>query len=158
MKRPDRSMMHEWHVQINKHMETADFTQDRFMYEAKTASDEIPRLTHLFGLERRGKLPQVHRQCSHSQPEPIKDNHLSCCLGTRCSECPMLISIENMNRPDEEKDFAKAMTCVTHIINKDGDMSGEGYLVTVDDRMYWDRVHKSLASGGEYEPNDQLNH
>jgi hypothetical protein len=50
-----------------------------------------------------------------------------------------------MEGTDEERDEAKAWTCATHIISKGGDIAGEGFILTTDDRMYWDRLHASLA-------------
>lgn len=147
--RSDHRLMHEWHVQINRFGEERGhdkFDEYKFMYEAKSAADEIPRLQMLFGRERRNQLPKGHQQCSHCAPEPVQNNHLTCCLGERCSECPMLQAIEKMDRPDDDKDFAKAMTCATHIISKGGDMAGEGFVLTVDDRMFWGNVYQSLSS------------
>lgn len=144
--RPDRKLMHEWHVQINRFTSEHGHKGHGFMYEAKAAADEIPRLVIQFGRERRGELPQVHRQCSHSGEDKAVDNHLFCCLGKRCSECPILQAIERMDRSDDEKDFAKAMTCVTHIISEGGDQMNEGYVLAVDDRMFWDNVYRNLSS------------
>lgn len=120
------------------------------MYEAKAAADEIPRLKMLFERERRGELAKIHSHFCH-EPEPIQENHLTCCLGKRCSECPMLKALDAIKGTDEERDFAKAMTCVTHIISEGGDMANEGYILTVDDRMYWDNVYKSLSSQDEHD-------
>lgn len=151
-KRPDRDFTHRWHVAINQFMFhgpdpkwTRDFSQHRWMYDAKTAVDEVPRLRMLFEMERTGKLRQVHQQCSHSAPEPIPENVLTCCLGVKCRECPALQGLDKMEGAPEEIDTAKAWTCVAHILSKGGDVAGEGYILTTDDRMYWDRLHASLA-------------
>lgn len=144
---------HRWHVAINKHSnECRKIGEDwpRFMYEAKTASQESERLALLFAREREGKLCKVHRQCSHSAPEPVEDNHLTCCLGKKCKECPHLLALEKADLPPEEIDKAKAWTCVAHILQNGGDVAGEGYLMTVDDRMFWDRVYDSMS----YTPED----
>ena len=118
------------------------------MYEAKSIADEIPRLAMLFKLERRNELPMVHQQCSQSQPEPVKENHLQCCLGVKCKECPALMALEQM--PDstaEQIDAAKAYTCVAHIAGEGGDRAREGYILTVNDRMFWDRVYNNMTHG-----------
>lgn len=167
--RPGSRMMHEWHVQINRYHSATSaavpmedrpkvFEDMRFMYEAHNIADEIPRLKRLFMHERADALPKVHQQCSHTKPVPVEDNHLFCCLGVKCKECPMLQAIDKMDRPDHEKDYAKAMTCITHILSKGGDAGGEGYIMTVDDRMYWDNVVKSMQHGleeCEEEPEDE---
>lgn len=141
---------HEWHVSINKE---ADILRDKgekhphYMYEAKTMANEVPRLIMLFKDEREKKLPQIHQQCSRQEPEPIKDNCLTCCLGVKCSECPSLLALEKIERCDpNDIDTAKAWTCVSHIVGRGGDSMGEGYLMTKGDRMYWDNVHQSLAN------------
>ena len=109
------------------------------MYEAKTMADEVPRLVLLFKREREGRNPSVHQQCSRSQPVPVVDNHLSCCLGVKCRECPELLAIEKMEKSTpEEIDTAKAWTCAAHIVSEGGDPAGERYLMTVDDRMFWE--------------------
>jgi hypothetical protein len=119
------------------------------MYEAKTAADEVPRLAHLFRLERTNGLAKVHRQCSHAAAEPITENVLSCCLGVKCAACPELQAVAAMAGTPEEIDIAKAWTCTAHILSKGGDVAGEGYILTTDDRMYWDRVYGNLAASDE---------
>lgn len=159
-RRPGSRFLHEWHVQINRFLSESRaavpmeernkvWEEMRFMYEAKDAADELPRLKYLFMHDRRGLLPKVHQQCSYSEPVPVEDNHLTCCLGVKCRECPMLQAIEKMDRPDDEKDFAKAMTCVTHIIGQGGDGMSEGYVMTVDDQMFWKNVCDSMKQGLE---------
>lgn len=150
--RPDHNFTHRWHVAINQFMFhsgdpkwTRDFSKHRWMYEAKAAADEVPRLTMLFERERTGKLAQVHRQCSHSEPEPIPANVLTCCLGVKCAECPQLQGVAKMEGTPEEINTAKAWTCVAHILSEGGDQAGEGYILTTDDRMYWNNVYSNLA-------------
>lgn len=141
-------MNHEWHVAINK------FTEDkigkgewpRFMYEAKTMADEVPRMVVILRLEREGKLPQRHQQCSHSPVEKVADNHLTCCLGVKCRKCPHLLALEKAAMKPEEIDVAKAWTCAAHIVSQGGDTAGEGYLLTVGDRLFWDRVYESMGA------------
>jgi hypothetical protein len=47
----------------------------------------------------------------------------------------------------EDIDIAKAWTCAAHIVSEGGDRMNEGYIVTVSDRMYWDRVCENLSAG-----------
>lgn len=168
-----RVISHEWHVALNQY--DAPFSSDSgtstdasgdakgFMYDAKHLADELPRMILVFGMERRAELAKVHHQCSRdAEGEPVRDNHLTCCLGIECRACPHLAVIDRVAtrrdytvRPSvevpvtgEERDAMKAYTCAAHILSSGGDPANEGWLVTVDDRMYWDNVHRSLATGG----------
>ena len=138
---------HEWHVAINAHVREEGFDQTKFMYEAKSGLSELARLPYVFARERKGELPKIHQQCSTSAPVEMPENYLMCCLGKKCRECPILKAIDAMKGTDEEKDIAKAMTCVTHIISRGGDMANEGYILDCSDRMFWNRVHENLAGG-----------
>jgi hypothetical protein len=143
---------HEWHVSINKYVNSPEMHKSNgFMYEAKTMADEIPRMIILFKNERLGKLPGEHQQCSQQEPEEIKENHLSCCKGVKCSECPQLLALELIERvTPEDIDTAKAWTCASHIVSTGGDIAREGYLMTLGDKMFWSNVYESLAqSDGE---------
>lgn len=145
-----RDAGHAWHVAINRHSdalrkEGKDWP--RFMYEAKKMASEIPRMALLFKCEREGALPETHQQCSHQQPVSVKDNHLSCCLGVECRKCPHLLALDKLEGGDAaEIDFAKAWTCAAHIVSSGGDTANEGYLLSVDDRMFWDNAYASLAA------------
>ena len=156
MERTKYPLSHEWHVAVNRHQDERhkagkDWGEARFMYDGKTMADEVPRMVMLFRREREKALPAMHKQCSMTPAVPVKDNHLSCCLGVQCKECPELLALEKMQRSPEEIDTAKAWTCAAHIVSKGGDMMNEGYLLTVDDRMYWDNVHASLAGSQDEE-------
>jgi hypothetical protein len=153
MDRLDNRFSHEWHVAINRYHD-GKHGDDRsgFMYEAKTCADEVPRMALLFQMQRLDKLPKIHRQCSLSTPEPIIDQKLTCCLGTECAKCPMLLALDLANLPPDQTDLAKAWTCAAHIISSGGDTMREGYILTTDDRMYWDNVYQSLAAG---DPDDE---
>jgi len=136
----DRDHRHQWHVAINRHVwpkdgPVRDHESVKWMYEAKEMSAEVPRLTLLHKMERCGELPKIHRHCSRSEAEPVPDNHLTCCLGVKCRECPELLALDAMEAPAEVIDEAKAWTCATHIAFKGGDFAREGYLLTVDDKM-----------------------
>jgi hypothetical protein len=154
MKRLGR-LNHDWHVALNAAIFRKEPGRDHidkhmWMYEAKHMADEVPRMTMLFALERTGKLPAVHRQCSHSKPEQIPDNHLTCCLNVACRTCPFLAIIDTVEATPEERDEMKAWTCATHIQREAAagpnhiDTS-EGYIKTTSDQMYWERVYNSLS-------------
>lgn len=142
-------MNHEWHVCINRFHEGKIGKHGQWrswMYEAKSMADEVPRMAALFAKERNKTLPDVHLQCSMSNPAAVRDNHLTCCLGVKCRECPELLALEAMQRvTPEEIDSAKAWTCAAHIVSTGGDSAKEGYLLTVDARMFWDTVHQNLS-------------
>jgi hypothetical protein len=142
-----RNFDHEWHVAINGFTNGKIGQPDwpKFMYEAKTASFEVPRLARLFAMERTGSLGGIHQQCSHSPVEAIPDNHLTCCLGVKCRECPHLKALEAAKITPEQIDTAKAWTCAAHILMRGGDVANEGYILTTSDRMFWDRLHSNLA-------------
>lgn len=172
---------HAWHVELNQYGAPHGFIPDdangfdpahdgkSFMYEAKSVAAELPRLALLFGMERRGELAQRHHQCSRDDHgEAVTDNHLTCCLGVECRKCPHLAAIDRVTTgrdysvrpsveapiPDEQRDVLKAWTCATHILMRGGDTAREGYILTTDDRMYWQNVYASLAGGdpGDDEP------
>ena len=155
MNRLQYPLRHEWHVAINNHSDErrrsgAPWSEHRFMYDAKTMADEVPRMALLFRNEREGALPKTHRQCSMSPSVPVPENHLTCCKGVKTRECPHLLALEKIDRcSPEEIDTAKAWTCAAHIVSTGGDSMKEGFLLRVDDRMYWDNVHESLAQGLE---------
>lgn len=143
-------MEHEWHVAINAYtfpalIGKADYPS--FMYEAKSAKDEIRRLPMLFKMERENSLPTEHQQCSRQAPEPIPKNELTCCLGVKCATCPHLKALEAAKITPAQLDEAKAWTCVTHVLMRGGDVAREGFILTTSDKMYWDRVYENLSHG-----------
>lgn len=143
---------HNWHVAINRYTFETGHENTSFMYEAKTLSQEVPRLTMLFAKEREGTLATVHKQCSLSPEIPVANNHLTCCLGIKCKDCPELKALELIEgATPEQVDTVKAWTCCAHIVSKGGDMAGEGYILTVNDRMFWDNVYQSMSTE-TYEP------
>lgn len=153
--RPDNQFLHEWHVQINRHQDADPLGEWKpWMYMAKDLADEVPRMALLHGMERRGELAKTHVQCHNAAcdntPQAVPDNHLKCALGVECRKCPHLLALNTL--PPEQADTAKAWTCAAHILAEtkgQGDGSGEGWLVTVDDRMYWERVYQNLAAADE---------
>lgn len=155
MERLKYPLSHEWHVAVNRHSDERraagnEWRKTRFMYDAKTMADEVPRMVMLFKAEREKALPQTHQQCSMQAPVPVKDNHLTCCKGVNTRECPHLLALEKIERcaPDDV-DTAKAWTCAAHIVSTGGDMMGDGFLLHVGDRMFWDNVYDSLSQSEE---------
>lgn len=151
MERIQYPLNHEWHVAVNRHQDSlrqSGQEWQRWMYEAMKMADEVPRMAMLFKAEREKSLPNTHRQCSRQAAVPVKDNHLSCCLGVKARECPHLLALEKIERcTPEDIDAAKAWTCAAHIVSSGGDHMNEGYMLRVDDRMYWDNVYANLAEG-----------
>ena len=150
---------HNWHVAINKYAMEVRKTEKgwpHFMYEAKDLANESKRLAILFRKEREGKLGKVHRQCSMSPVEPIEDNHLTCCLGTECRKCEYLLALDKAeNLAPEQIDEIKAWTCCAHVLTSGGDLAQEGYILTVGDRMFWDRVYQSMSEPEPEAPHEQ---
>lgn len=138
---------HEWHVAINR------YTEDKhgddwpsWMYDAKTMAQEVPRLALLFEKERTGTLCKTFRRCSCcSEQKHVIDNHLTCALGKKCRECPILAGLDKAELHPEQRDWIKAWTCAGHIMANGGDRAGTGFIMTVDDFMFWDSVHESMA-------------
>ena len=146
MNEQSRKLDYEWHRLINAAADKLGHGEMSFMYEAKSAWEELQRLPLLFARERTGLLTKLHRQCSLSPLQEVPDNHLTCCKGVECRKCPFLLALnESAEMTSEERDVAKAWTCISHIIGTGGDVAREGYIMTVDDRMYWDNVYKSMA-------------
>lgn len=147
MKDINYPLSYEWHVAINVHVQgVSEYKTNRFMYEAKKMASEVPRMALLFKNEREGNLPKTHQQCSRQAPVPVQENHLSCCLGVKTATCQHLQALEKIQRcAPEEIDTAKAWTCAAHIIEQGGDVQNEGYILSVDDRMFWDNVYTNMA-------------
>lgn len=145
-----RQIRQKWHEAVNAfHSESKQAEHRHWMYEAMDVYQEIPRLIRIHGMERKGELVKLHQQCSHSIPEELKENHLTCCLGIKCKECPELLALESAELQPEEIDIAKAWTCAAHIISKGGDISNEGYILDESDKRYWANLYESLAGQEE---------
>lgn len=137
MRRIKYPMSHEWHVVCNVANDGFPKDSPRYMYEAMTMADEVPRMVMLFKQEREKALPQQHQQCSLQSPEPIKENHLTCCKGVKCAECPALLALEKMQRVTPyDIDEAKAWTCAAHIVSTSSDTMRTSYLITVGNHIY----------------------
>ena len=151
MDRPERKMQNAWHNALNRFHEKSGPPHGEFrswMYEAKSMADEVPRIALMHKMEREGKLPDLHQQCSYSPTEPIEDNRLNCCLGVECRTCPELLFLGDGNLSPEELDIARAWTCAAHIVSytKRRIDTSEGYLLTRGDQMYCSTVYENLSS------------
>lgn len=151
---------HEWRVAINKFSYTewqAGREWPHWMYQAKAAALEVPRLALLFQKERTGNLCVTFRRFNCcGDGKHVVDNHLTCCLGEKCRECPFLDALDKAEMSEESRDWIKAWTCAGHILSTGGDMMNEGFIHTVYDRMFWDSVH-SLASAYGQEDEEKPN-
>jgi hypothetical protein len=140
------------------------------LYSFKSAMNTLAWLPQKIGAERMRALPLVHQQCSHSAPEPLRENYLTCAFGVKLRECPILARLgmtfdAERNKtgsdgqpsyyadiPDTEIDKAKAMVCVWHMLM--GQHKGyvdwnEGAVQDVSDRRFWDQVYSNLAQQDE---------
>lgn len=152
MNRPDHHLMHQWHTAVNQFSLSTIGEWPGFMYHGKQLANELPRLTLLFQLERTGQLPKIHRQCSRSEPVEVVDNHLTCCLGVACRDCPYLKALEVQGIEPEVIDQMKAFTCAAHVLENINQVdASEGFILTTDDQMYWQNVYESLASAWDEE-------
>jgi hypothetical protein len=145
---------HDWHVGINQAVDHLGYDKARFMYDAKEIAEESERLPYWFARERTGTLPKSHQQCSHSEPEVMADNHLTCCLGVECRKCEFLLSLDAhaQDIPPEEMDKIKTWTCISHIMRENAKGfvdTSEGMVLTTSDRLFWDGVYRSLAAGDD---------
>lgn len=119
-----------------------------------------------------GKLREKHQQCSRQLPVPILNNKLSCCLGKEVTTCNILLSLKATFEQEHQRVYpfngkkayeslpADALyilmsrTCGWHIYKEScgategwhGIDSSEGYLMDVSDRMFWDRVYRSMST------------
>lgn len=160
MERLETKLSHDWHAAINRFNERnreQGLPFNHTMYRAKDLADEVPRLTMLFKAERTDTLAKVHQPCSCCAPRPIAKNELTCCLGIKCAACPMLHALEKTEHATPDQiDQIKAWTCAAHILEQSGaghvDTS-EGFILTTDDRMYWNGVYESLATNSDH-PDD----
>lgn len=159
-----------WHGWINSEgdrKDEADFIDPHHtgLYEFKSAMQMAGAtggwLAMKISKERMQALPMVHQQCSHTQPEPMEANYLTCGFGVKLNGCPILNRLqsyfdkrmehpyESKNVTPEEIDEAKAMTCIWHMLmgKKDGCYIdwNEGAVQDCSDRRFWDRVYSNLS-------------
>lgn len=151
---------HNWHVGINRTVDAVGYDRARFMYKAKEIAEESSRLPYWFAKERTGTMPQLHRQCSHSGAEVIPDNHLTCCLGVECRKCEFLLTLEkeSLGIAPEEMDRIKTWTCIAHIMQEGAKGfvdTSEGFILTTDDRMFWDNVYRNMAMTDDLEKENE---
>lgn len=167
---------HVWHVWINSEGKFDEKAGDdrpmKFdpheegLYDFKSALGLLTGLGARLAKDRRQELPQVHQQCSHSAPEAIEEpNHLTCALGQKLTECPILQRLratfdEYRKKPyyasiaERHVDEVAAATCVWHLLSTAMQGRGfvdwnEGAVQDVSDRMFWNRVYDNLSSQPE---------
>lgn len=174
-----RDMDHLFHVWINQRQDerrNAGESWEHDLYEWKDALQELRRLPQWLRRARTGMLPTLHQQCSHSAPEPITDNRLTCAPGVDVVACPILKSLYasfedqrtdgapytgEPHYPDltaDDGDEIAARVCTWHIFTEQFRriLSGQGFIDTSEgyvqdegDRMYWRNVYDSLSQGME---------
>ncbi len=112
-----------------------------------------------------GNLPKVHRQCSMSPKEEVKEPKLTCAIGKDVLQCEILASLKaeceayaqrpTGNDPFTDKEMYRLMsaTCAFHVLHEATGMTrklrldtSEGYMQDTSDRMFWDRVYESMAT------------
>lgn len=142
-----------WHRSLNEfHKNKFGKDWQSWMYEAKHLAHEVWRMAYWFGRERTGQMPALHQQCSHQSPEPIADNHLTCCLGVECRKCPFLLALDATAVTPEKLDEIKAWTCASHILTESGKRmidTSEGYILTSSDKMFWERTYANMGGSGD---------
>lgn len=164
---------HIWHVWINHRQdERRGLEWEHSLYEFKSMLQFLTYGRKQIQKAFTGNLPKTHRQCSRCAPEPIPNNHLSCCLGQEVTTCPILTSLKATveeqrtritpfdgkahyaNVTDEHLYRLMAQTCAWHIYHEACNIkdertfyvdTSEGYLMSVSDRMFWDRIYNSLS-------------
>lgn len=174
-----RDMDHLFHVWINARQDARRDEGESWehdLYEWKAALQELRRLPGWLRRARTGTLPTIHVQCSHSEPEKIANNRLTCALGVDVTACPILTSLYasfeaqrthvaayngEPSYPDltaDDGDEIAARVCTWHIFTEQmrRTLSGqaqidtsEGYVQDEGDRMYWSNVYDSLRRGME---------
>ncbi len=121
-----------------------------------------------------GLLPQTHQQCSHQPVEQLPVlNTLKCSReGIDVTKCPILLSLRETFEAERTRIYPfngkaanpdlkpeavydlMAKTCAWHIYTEaTGTPEGHhfsidtsmGYLLDETDRIFWDRVHSSMA-------------
>ena len=76
MERLKYPLSHEWHVAVNRHSDERraagnEWRKTRFMYDAKTMADEVPRMVMLFRQERDVLTLRLHRHEPRHEKRPV---------------------------------------------------------------------------------------
>jgi hypothetical protein len=126
---------------------------ERWLYEARRLVEEIPYLTKLFKAEEAGELPTSFRHCSRSPVKQIENNHLTCCLGMKTKNCPILKELfaEFPGECAEQQASLKAHVCSVHILHeifsgREFTDTSEGYIQDQQSILFWQGVAQSLSS------------
>ena len=170
----DSKVDHVFHVWINSEADRfrekkadAIDPHERGLYNFRSALQMLDWLGKQITKERLGKLTMLHQQCSHCNPEPLKENYLQCWLGKKLVECPILLrlretfAVEKKRQyyadiTDEQIDEVAAMVCVWHMLmGTDAFVDwNEGAIQDVSDRMFWRNVYDNLMGGEQNEKSD----
>lgn len=161
-----RDADHIWHVWINKRQQEHGKEQpwEHSLYEFKSMLQFLGYGAKQIQEAFEGKLPQAHQQCSHQPVEQLPVlNVLKCSReGVDVTQCSILKSLADvfedqtkvMSQPRTVLYELMAKTCAWHIYAKAvGIPEGHhfaidtsmGYLLDETDRIFWDRVHTSMA-------------
>jgi hypothetical protein len=163
-----RDAEHLWHVWINRRQQARgkDAPWEHNLYEFKNMLQFLSYGAKQIEDAFEGRLPQTHRQCSHQPVEQLPVlNTLKCSRdGIDVKKCPILQSLAK-TFGEQTKSLPKtvlydlmAKTCAWHIYTKatntpDGHHfaidTSMGYLLDETDRIFWDRVHTSMATHPE---------
>lgn len=166
---------HVYHVWINRRQDARrkeGKPTEGDLYDWKSAMQAMGYMEQMIRQAFTGTLRDSHKQCSMSEPEPVEQNVAKCYLGCNVAECPILrdlgATIDELAdqhggyyKPvDDERYKMMAMTCAWHMLmagNGVGDDAGafidwnEGAIQDTSDRMFWDRVYRSMATQPEDE-------
>lgn len=174
---------HAFHVWINQRQEQRHKNGEPWehdLYEWKSALQEVERLPIWLKRARTNALPTIHQQCSRQEPEAITENVLICALGVNVAECPILASLyETFRQQNEWREGLKArgMTtpgltaeaadevggkvCAWHIFttklkSSPGLDTSEGYVQDESDRRFWKNTYDNLnAMDADYDEDDE---
>jgi hypothetical protein len=155
-----------------KFVEDADHPKIGTMYAFKSAMQLIPWAAVAIKKAREGALPTTHQQCSHSKPEPIKNNVMRCWLGKDVAQCPILADLQASvdtervrTLPNGKPSYYAEVTqdevyemmasvctwhlLMSHIASETKELPkpsyvdwNEGAFQDTSDRMFWDRVYQ----------------
>lgn len=159
---------HLWHSWMNKTsgiLSKDNQLVDRTIYEFKSMLQWLSYGHIKIAEEFEGKLPTLHRQCSHQPAEEIKQNELRCAIGKNVLECPILASLKaafeaQLSQPPSQSLFRiMSATCAFHLMQVATGMTegfridtSEGYMQDTSDRMFWQRTYQSMAMEPEDSP------
>lgn len=155
---------HIWHVFMNRLCEN---DHDHTLYEFKNMMEWLSYGHEKIAQAFENRLPSTHRQCSRTEPEEIPSSTLMCAIGKNVTECEILKQLratidEHKAMPrgfyadftDEGMYRLMSFTCAWHILKTATKMqdgwggvdTSEGYMQDTSDRMFWERVYRSMGA------------